>query len=200
MAAEAFRNGELPLDKEYKGKIGENIPRIDAKDKILGTGKYADDVKVKGMVYGSALRSKYPRALVKSIDISGALKHPEVEAIITAKDIPGNRYIGHIIKDWPAMIDVGEETRYVGDSVALVAAKNKKALKEILNLIKVEYEELEPISNPNIAMTEDAPKIHPKGNILTVEKVNRGDVDEAIANSKYVVTNHYSTPLLNMLS
>ncbi|EPY2283194.1 selenium-dependent xanthine dehydrogenase [Clostridium sporogenes] len=194
MAAEAFRNGELPLDKEYKGKIGENIPRIDAKDKILGTGKYVDDVKVEGMVYGSALRSKYPRALVKSIDISEALKHPEVEAIITAKDISGNRYIGHIIKDWPAMIDVGEETRYVGDPVALVAAKNKKALKEILNLIKVEYEELEPISNPNMAMAEDAPKIHSKGNILTVEKVNRGDVDEAIANSKYVVTNHYSTP------
>ncbi|EJO5348632.1 selenium-dependent xanthine dehydrogenase [Clostridium botulinum] len=194
MAAEAFRNGKLPLDKEYKGKIGENIPRIDAKDKILGIGKYVDDMKIEGMLYGSALRSKYPRALVKSIDISEALKHPDVETIITAKDIPGNRYIGHIIKDWPAMIDVGEETRYVGDSVALVAAKNKKALKEILSLIKVEYEELEPISSPGIAMTEDAPKIHSKGNILTVEKVNRGEVDEAIANSKYVVTNHYSTP------
>ncbi|NFS07861.1 selenium-dependent xanthine dehydrogenase [Clostridium botulinum] len=194
MAAEAFRNDKLPFAKEYKGKIGENIPRIDAKDKILGIGKYVDDMKIEGMVYGSALRSKYPRALVKSIDISVALKHPEVEAILTAEDVPGNRLIGHIVKDWPAMIAVGEETRYVGDAVALVAAKSKKALKEILNLIKVEYEELEPISNPNIAIAEDAPKIHPKGNILTVEKVNRGDVDEAIANSKYVVTNHYSTP------
>ncbi|HDK7168074.1 TPA: selenium-dependent xanthine dehydrogenase [Clostridium botulinum] len=194
MAAEVFRDGKLILNEEYKGKIGENIPRIDARDKILGIGKYVDDMKVEGMVYGSALRTKYPRALVKSIDISEALKHPDVETIITAKDIPGNRYIGHIIKDWPAMIDVGEETRYVGDSVALVAAKNKKALKEILNLIKVEYEELEPISNPDMAMDEDAPKIHPKGNVLTVEKVNRGDVDAAIDNSKYVVSNHYSTP------
>ncbi len=194
MAAEAFRDGKLILNEEYKGKIGENIPRIDARDKILGIGKYVDDMKVEGMIYGSALRTKYPRALVKSIDISEALKHPDVETIITAKDIPGNRYIGHIIKDWPAMIDIGEETRYVGDSVALVAAKNKKALKEILNLIKVEYEELEPISNPDMAMDEDAPKIHPKGNVLTVEKVNRGDVDAAIANSKYVVSNHYSTP------
>ncbi|AXG93513.1 selenium-dependent xanthine dehydrogenase [Clostridium botulinum] len=194
MAAEAFRNGKLILNEEYKGKVGQSIPRIDARDKILGIGKYVDDMKVEGMIYGSALRTKYPRALVKSIDISEALKHPDVEAIIKAKDIPGKRYIGHIIKDWPAMIDVGEETRYVGDSVALVAAKNKRALKEILNLIKVEYEELEPISDPNIAMGEGAPKIHPKGNVLTVEKVNRGDVDEAIANSKYVVTNHYSTP------
>ncbi len=127
-------------------------------------------MKIEGMVYGSALRSKYPRALVKSIDISVALKHPEVEAILTAEDVPGNRLIGHIVKDWPAMIAVGEETRYVGDAVALVAAKSKKALKEILNLIKVEYEELEPISNPNIAIAEDAPKIHPKGNILTSGK------------------------------
>ena len=194
MSAEAFRKGKLLSNEEYKGKIGENIPRIDAKDKILGTGKYVDDMKIEGMIYGSALRSKYPRALVKSIDISEALKHPEVEVVITAEDIQGKRFIGHIVKDWPAMIAVGEETRYVGDAVALVAAKSKKALKEILNLIKVEYEELEPLSNPDMAMKEDAPNIHPKGNILTVENVNRGDVDEAIANSKYVVTNHFSTP------
>lgn len=194
MAAEAFRNGGILSDEKYKGKIGENIPRIDAKDKILGTGKYVDDMKVEGMVYGSALRTKYPRALVKSIDISEALEHPEVEAVLTAEDIPGKRFIGHIAKDWPALIAVGEETRYVGDSVALVAAKSKKALKEILNLIKVEYEELEPLSSPSMAMEENAPKIHPDGNILRVEKVKRGNVDEAIANSKYVVTNHYSTP------
>ncbi|MCR1933794.1 selenium-dependent xanthine dehydrogenase [Clostridium tepidum] len=194
MAAETFRNGKLTLNEKYKGKVGQSIPRIDAKDKILGIGKYVDDMKVKGMIYGAALRTKYPRALVKSIDISEALKHPDVEAIITAKDVPGKRYIGHIIKDWPAMIDVGEETRYIGDSVALVAAKTKRALGEILNLIKVEYEELEPLSNPDMAMAEHAPKIHSKGNILTVEKVSRGDVDKAIANSKYVVTNHYSTP------
>ena len=194
MAAEAFRNGGILSDEKYKGKIGENIPRIDAKDKILGTGKYVDDMKVEGMLYGSALRTKYPRALVKSIDISEALKHPEVEAVLTAEDIPGKRFIGHIAKDWPALIAVGEETRYVGDSVALVAAKSKKALKEILNLIKVEYEELEPLSSPSMAMEENAPKIHPDGNILRVEKVKRGNVDEAIANSKYVVTNHYSTP------
>ena len=104
--------------------------------KFLGTGEYADDMKLPGMIYGSALRTKYPRALIKNIDISEALKHPEVEAVLTAKDIPGNRFIGHLVKDWPAMIAEGEETRYVGDAVALVAAKSKKALKEIINLNK----------------------------------------------------------------
>lgn len=194
MAAKIFREGKLPEDEKHKGKIGENIRRTDARDKILGIGKYVDDMKVEGMIYGSALRSKYPRALIKSIDISKALKHPEIEKIVTAKDVPGNRVIGHIIKDWPAIIDVGEETRYVGDAVALVAAKSKKGLKEILDLIEVEYKELEPLSSPEMALKEGAPKIHKKGNILDVEKVNRGSVEEAIANSKYVVTNHYSTP------
>lgn len=161
---------------------------------MLGTAEYAGDIKLPGMLYGSALRTKYPRALVKAIDVSEAMKHPEVEVILTAEDIPGKRYIGHLVKDWPAMIAVGEETRYVGDSVALVAARSKKALKEILSLIKVEYEELEPLSRPAMALTENAPKIHPNGNILKSERLTRGNVDEAIANSKYVVTNTYSTP------
>lgn len=194
MAATAFRNGEISDSEEYRGKVGERLPRIDAREKVLGTAEYADDMKVPGMLYGSALRTKYPRALIKSIDISEALKHPEAEVILTAKDIPGNRFIGHIVKDWPAMIAEGEETRYVGDAVALVAAKSKKALREILNLIKVECDELEPLSNPSMALAQDAPKIHPSGNILRAEKVKRGNVDDAIAKSKYVITKTYSTP------
>lgn len=194
MAAEAFRDGEIYDSEQYKGKIGERLPRIDARKKVLGIAEYVDDMKVPGMLYGSALRTKYPRALIKSIDISEALKHPEAEVVLTAKDVPGNRFIGHIVKDWPAMIAEGEETRYVGDAVALVAARSKKSLSEILKLIKVEYQELEPLSSPAMALAPNAPKIHPGGNILKVEKVKRGDVDEAIAKSKYVVTKNYSTP------
>lgn len=194
LTAEIIRKGEILGIEEFTGGIGQRFPRVDAAYKTLGTAVYVDDMKVEGMVYGSALRTKYPRALVKSIDISRAKLHPEAIAILTAGDIPGHRFIGHIVKDWPAMIAVGEETRYVGDSIALVAAKSKKGLKEILSLIEVEYEELKPLSSPELALAEGAPKIHPNGNILKTEKVKRGNVDEAIKNSKYVVTNHYSTP------
>lgn len=194
MAAEIFRAGKLEIAERYEGKLGESYPRIDAKAKTLGTAAYVNDIKIEGMLYGSALRTKYPRALVRSIDISEAIKHPEAVAVLTAKDIPGKRYIGHLVKDWPAMIAEGEETRYVGDSLALVAAKNKKALKEIINLIKVDYEELKPLSTPEMALTEGSPKIHPNGNILKSERLKRGDVEKAIAEAKYVVTNHYSTP------
>lgn len=194
LAASAFRKEAMLNYDNAIGKVGENYPRIDAKDKILGRAQYVNDMKVDNMLYGSALRTKYPRALIKSIDITEALNHPEAEAVLTAKDIPGKRFIGHLVKDWPAMIAEGEETRYVGDAIALVAAKSKKALKEILDLIKVDYEELEPISNPSQALDKNAPKIHQNGNILKIERLQRGNVDEAISNSKYVISNNYSTP------
>ncbi|WP_411170585.1 selenium-dependent xanthine dehydrogenase [Clostridium sp. MB05] len=194
LVAELLRNNEEVPKVYCKGLVGENLPRIDAEIKTLGIGKYADDLHFDGMLYGSALRAKYPRALVKNIDTSKAKALEGVYAVITAKDIPGDRFIGHLVQDWPAMIDIGEETRYLGDAVALVAAKNKKILKEALTLIEVDYEELPPVTSPEIGMKDDAPKVHSSGNILSRQYLKRGDADEAIKNSKYVVTERYSTP------
>lgn len=194
IVADILRYGKLDFRVEKNGSIGKSIPRVDAMDKILGTAIYVDDMKIEGLLYGSALRTKYPRAIVKSINIEKAKNHPEVVAVLTAKDIPGKRYIGHIEKDWPALIEVGEETRYIGDSIALVAAKSKESLKKILSLIEVEYEELKPIENPKMALAEGAPRIHQGGNILKSERLRRGNVEKALKNSRYVVTNTYFTP------
>ncbi|MBV4419388.1 selenium-dependent xanthine dehydrogenase [Clostridium tyrobutyricum] len=194
MAAEILReNRDIPKEDE-SGIVGERFHRIDAFKKTLGIAEYTDDIKVDGMLYGSALRTKYPRALIKKIDISKALDHPDVEVVLTAKDIPEKRYIGHLVQDWPAMIDVGEETRYIGDAIALVAARTKAALKKGLELIEVEYEELIPVTSPEEALREGAPKIHENGNILDEEVLKRGNAEEAIKNSKYVVNHRYSTP------
>ncbi|WP_315110924.1 selenium-dependent xanthine dehydrogenase [Clostridium intestinale] len=194
MAAKIIREGTEVPETHFKGVMGENVHRVDALAKTLGTGKYVDDMKINGLLYGSALRTKYPRALVKNINIEEAKKIPGVVAVLTYKDIPGNRYLGHLVKDWPALIAEGEETRYVGDSIALVAAENKKALKEGLEAIVVEYEERIPLSSPEMALEVNAPKIHEKGNILFKQVLNRGNAEEAIKNSKYVVTNKYSVP------
>lgn len=194
MAAEILReNREVPT-VFCKGIVGEEMGRIDAEDKILAEGEYVDDMKINGMIYGFALRSKYPRALVKNIDYSDAEKLEGVVKVVTSKDIPGERYGGHLKKDWPALIEVGEETRYVGDAIALVAATSMDIARKAADLIKVDYEELEPLSLPEEAMKEGAPKIHKDGNILLREVLKRGNVDEALKNSKYVVTNHYSVP------
>lgn len=194
MAAEYLRGDKEITSIDFSGKVGERSHRPDAFGKVLGSAKFADDLKVPGMVYGSALRSKYPRALVKGINLMKALKHPELIKIAVAEDVPGQRVIGHLTQDWPAMIAVGETTRYLGDSICLIAAKSKKALREIKELIEVDYEELTPILSPVEALAEGASLIHETGNVYRQELIKRGDVETALKNSAHVVTNTYYTP------
>lgn len=197
LAAKIFRENLSVPKRECKGLIGSSVHRVDAAAKTLGVAKYAEDYSVEGMYYGSAVRSKYPRAKVLSIDTSEALKLDGVLGVLTAADVPGKNNIGHLefISDWDGLIPVGGITRYIGDAVALVAAKDKKTLEEAKKLVKVEYEELPGLFTPEEAMADGAPLIHSKpNNILAKELLKRGNSEEAIKNSKYVVTNTYYTP------
>lgn len=194
LAAKIFRENIDVPKVACKGLIGENLPRIDAVSKALGMAEYVDDIRIDGMIYGSAVRTKYPRALVKKIDIEDAKAYPGVVAVLTSKDIPGTIKVGHLKKDWDTLIPEGEITRYLGDAIVLVAAETKEALEEAKKLVKIDYEELTPITCPEEALKEDAPKIHETGNVLVNEHLVRGNADEKIKNSKYVVTRKYSTP------
>ncbi|MBB5335594.1 selenium-dependent xanthine dehydrogenase [Pectinatus brassicae] len=193
MAAQYFReNKSIPADNT-EAFLNTDFQRPDAKEKVLGKGKFTDDVTVPGMVYAKALRSKYPRAVVNKIDISKALQHKDCIKILTAKDVPNNK-IGHLVQDWDVMIAQGNITRYVGDVLALAAANSKEALDEILALIEVDYTVLEPVTTPQDALRADAPLIHSTGNIMSREHLKRGDVNKAIKESKYVITHKYHTP------
>ncbi len=195
-SAEMLRE-DLPIPhQDFKGILGEDFHRVDARAKTLGTGLYVDDIVVDGMLHASALRSAYPRARVVKIDTSAALAHADCVAVLTQKDVPGNNKIGHLshVSDWDVMIAEGDITRYVGDAVALAVSRNKETLDEIKALINVEYEVLEALTSPAMALAEGAPKLHEKGNILSHEHLIRGNAEEVIKNSKYVVTQHYSVP------
>ncbi|WP_148133843.1 selenium-dependent xanthine dehydrogenase [Candidatus Formimonas warabiya] len=196
LAAGALRDGTKHEEKNTSARVGNRCHRVDAGAKTLGTADYVDDMYVEGMLYGAVLRTKYPRALIKSIDISKAKRHPDVEVVLTAENIPGNRIDGYLVKDWPVLVAPGEETRYVGDALAILAARSKKAAQEALELIRVDYEELPPITTPADALKENAPKLHPGGNILKKTYVKRGDPEEAIAKSKHVVRKVYKTPFV----
>ncbi len=194
LAAKMLReNSPIPA-QEPDGALGRNLPRVDAHDKALGTAEYADDIHLEHMLYGSAVRSKYPRAIVKSIDTTQAKALPGVAAVLTAADIPGKQKIGHLKKDYDVMIPVGCTTHFLGDAIALVAAEDRETLEKAKNLVKVEYEELEPVLSPAQAKTPGAPQVHKSGNLLSREHLVRGNADEKIKNSKYVVIRHYSTP------
>ena len=174
--------------------VGDAIQRIDAREKVLGTGEYPDDIYLDGMIYGSAVRSEYPRAKVLAIHAEEAQALEGVIGVYTAEDIPGQVKVGHLKQDWDTMIPVGKTTHYLGDAICLVAAETPEILERAKSLVKVDYEVLEPVLSPFDAMKEDAPLVHASGNILAHEHLVRGNADEVIANSKYKVTKHYETP------
>lgn len=192
-----IKRGDRQIDKELekgdKFGVGSNAFRIDVREKVLGYGEYVDDVEMEDMLHVSAVRTKYPRARILDIDFSEALKLEGVVAVYTAEDVP-NIKVGHIQQDWDVMIAKGEVTRFVGDALCLVVAKSEEILKKAKTLVKVEYEVLEPVRNITEAMAEDAPKIHPNGNLCQSRHVRRGDAKTAIKNSKYTVTETFDTP------
>jgi selenium-dependent xanthine dehydrogenase len=194
-----LRAGQLlredhPVPAGLAGGVGARVPRPDARAKVLGTGEYVNDMFVPGMLHGAALRAPKARVRVLAIDTAEARTQPGVVLVLTAGDVPGERFQGHIVHDWPAMIAVGEETRYVGDSLALVAAGTRAQAKAALAKIKVEYEELPPLTSPAAALAEGAPKLHPKGNLLARTVLSRGDVDTAIAQAAHVSRHTFITP------
>lgn len=206
LAAKILReNLEVPKLKQT-GKIGERTCRVDAIPKVLGTAKYADDYNFDGMLYGKNVFSKYARARIISIDTSKAIKMPGVVAIYTAKDIPGNRYIGHLAQDWPGMIDVGEETKCCGDTLAMVVAETMEKAVAAVKAVEVEYEELKPITTPKQAASQGAHQVHgegfmqfgkfrvPENNVFDHEEVKRGDAETALVNSKFIVEGTFHVP------
>jgi len=192
-AAEFFR-GNLPIPADATGaKMNTRYKRVDAEEKVLGSGEFTDDVVVDGMIFAKAVRSRYPRAVINAVHLEKALSHPDCVRILTSDDVP-NKKIGHLVRDWDVMIPVGGTTRYIGDAIALVASSRKETLDEIVNLVEVDYTELTPVTNPLDALKADAPLVHSSGNVLRKEFLKRGNADLAIKNSKYVVTRKYKTP------
>jgi selenium-dependent xanthine dehydrogenase len=194
-SARILREGSpLPGSDDTWLGVGARMPRADARGKVLGTAQYVDDLSRPGMLHGAVLRAPKARVKVLGLDASAALALPGVKVVLTAADVPGERHQGHIIHDWPAMIAVGEETRYVGDAIALVAAETRALAKEAVALIRLDYEELSPLVDPRLALEPDAPQLHPKGNLLARTVLTRGDVDQAIKDAAHVVRHTFSTP------
>lgn len=195
--AGAILRGEASVDPALEeGEdygVGARAFRTDVRDKVLGRGEYCDDLYLDGMAHASAVRSQYPRARVLDIDPSAALALPGVLAVLTADDVPHNK-VGHLQQDWDVMIAKGDITRCVGDAVCLVVAESEAVLKRAKELVKVDYEPLEPVRTIQEARAADAPSLHPNGNLCQQRHVTRGDARAALAQSKYVVTQSYRTP------
>ena len=193
LAGEIFRAGEVPPAPE-DWSLGQRVPRVDVEEKVTGTGIYPDDIYLDGMIYGSAVRSKYPRARVLAIHTEEAKDLPGVVGVYTAADIPGQNKVGHLMKDWDTMIAVGDITHYLGDAICLVAAETPEILQRAKELVRVDYEELPMVRSPKEAMAPDAPLVHRSGNLLAHKHIQRGDPKAAIQKARHVLTRQFSTP------
>lgn len=194
LAARLLRENTPVPHEKFIGKVGESLPRVDAPAKAIGRAEYADDLYPQGMLYGGAVRSEYPRAIVKGVDVSEAAALPGVITIVTAADLEGRPKIGHLKKDQWVLVPVGGEVHFCGDPIVLIAAETPETLNQAKALVRVDYERLKPILTLEDAMAPDAPPLQEGGNLLAHEHLVRGDAEGKLKASKYVVTTQYRTP------
>ena len=196
LAAKLLRDGGMPGPYAGGYRVGERAHRIDAAEKVQGYGRYPDDIYVEGMCWGSAVRAAYPRSRVLSVDAEEARALPGVVCVLTAEDIPGTNRIGHIQKDQYTLIPAGGITHYLGDAVALVCARDRDTLEKAKALVRVAYEVLPAVHDPQEAAAEGAPLVFEdtQNNLQACRHVSRGSADEAIRNSRYVLHDTFRTP------
>ena len=199
-AAESLRTGE-PISKQpnipnlgVQKIIGTAQSRPDSVAKVTGTAIYTDDLIFDNMVYGAVRRAMVPHAIVKSIKTEKAESYPGVQAVITAKDLPGEKNHGLVIYDWPILVGVGERVRYVGDAMAVVAADNTDIAREAAALIEIEFDLQPVISDPVISRHPETQSLHEKGNLLKHIKVRKGDVSKGFEESDIVMEEVFHTP------
>lgn len=176
--------------------VNKPARRVDALGKVLGESKYGADLQFEGMLYGKVLRTPYPHARILSIDTDEAATLPGVEAVLTAADVPGLHTFGTVVPNQQVLAK--EVVRYLGDAVAIVAAVSPAVAEKALDLIKVEYEELEAVFDPEEAMAEGAPVLHEDapGNIAAHHVLEKGEVEEGFAASDIILEREYETQLV----
>ncbi|MCR4907907.1 MAG: xanthine dehydrogenase molybdenum-binding subunit XdhA [Lachnospiraceae bacterium] len=170
--------------------VGKSIPRIDAADKATGRTKYTDDLCAKGALVAKICHSTVTHALVKSIDTSAAEAIPGVVKVVTCFDVPEHMFptAGHPWSTDPSHQDICDRhllekhVRYYGDDVAAVIAEDEIAASRAVRAIKIEYEELPFVLDPEEAIKDGAPLLHETfpNNILKHTEIKKGNLEEAV--------------------
>lgn len=174
--------------------IGKGERRVDALGKVTGRAKFAADYNAGHQLFGKVLRAKHPHARIVSIDTSGAEQLDGVAAVLTARDIPGEKVFGIVVKNQAIL--ASDKVRYLGDGVALVAARTIAIAEEALRLIRVEYDPLPVVSDPEEALKAGAPKIHGEDNTFVHHKVRKGDVEKGFADADFIIERRFKTQFI----
>lgn len=148
--------------------VGVPRRRVDARAKVTGQTRYADDIFLPRMAYCKLLRSPHPHARIRKIDTSRAAAHPGVYLVLTGKDLPIQYGILPVSQDEQALCV--DHVRHVGDPVAAIVAREELTAFEALDLIEVDYEILPTIADPEEALATPEPRIHDYGEEGNIHK------------------------------
>ena len=186
--------------------VGKPMSGDDAWAKVRGDLKYADDFSLPGMLYGKVLRSKYPAARIISIDTSRAEQLDGVHTVLTAKDVPNNETVtrfgqsSEIGKGFEGLYRVlaDKKVRFMGEAIALVAAKTEEMAEKALDLIEVKYEPLPGVFDPIEAMKPGAYLVGEEvTNIVCEFGCNQGDLKKGFAEAEVIIENTYKVPFVD---
>lgn len=183
--------------------LGASLPRREAADKAAGRARYADDLRLPGMLHAALATSPHAHARIVGYRLDQARAIPGVKAIVTGADL-GPQRSGGIVKD-EHMLARGK-VRYVGEAVAAVAAVDAATARRAALAIEVEYEPLPAVLSIDEALAHDAPILHEEfagyiktvagggsGNVVFRSSVSEGDVEAALAQCDVVVEATYET-------
>jgi xanthine dehydrogenase D subunit len=178
------------------GRVGESVRRADGAQKVRGDFQFSSDLAADGMLWGATVRSPHPSARIVAIDASEALRMPGVQAVLTHRDVPGQKVYGLEIQDQPVLaVDV---VRYWGEAVALVAADHPEHARRAAQNVRVTYEVLEPLTDPERALADAAPRLHPDGNVTRHVRIRHGNEDvpaDIVVSGEYVIGMQDQAPL-----
>lgn len=177
-----------------EGRVGSSLGRYDGLRQVLGERPYVDDLRFPGMLHGALVFSEHPRARVQSLEVEAARALPGVLCVATAADVPGERFYGLVVSDWPGLVAVDEEVRCVGDVLACVAAVDEATARAAAALVRVDYQPLPPVLTAADALEAGPVNLrHPQGNVLSHTRVSKGDLSAGRAASVHVVEGTWST-------
>jgi CO/xanthine dehydrogenase Mo-binding subunit len=175
--------------------LGANVARIDARDKVTGRAVYAADRKAEGMLFVRVVRSELPHAEIRSLKLDEARAVPGIVGVWTAADLPGAPYTGPRVKDEPILCS--KKVLRIGDPIVLIAAEGERAAQLAADLVEVEYDELQPILDPETSLAPGAPQLHPtEPNLVFERKLIRGDAEQALVSSAHVIEETYETQMV----
>jgi xanthine dehydrogenase D subunit len=163
----------IGLSAPVTGGVGESPGRPDGTLKVTGEFAFSSDLWADDMLWGATVRSPHPRARIRGIDITEALRVPGVYAVLTHEDVPGAKTYGLEHPDQPVL--AMSEVRYQGEPVVIVAADHPETARRAAARVAVSYDVSPPVVDAVTAMSPGAPAVHPGGNVLRHLPIRRGD-------------------------